>query len=147
MPNKAIASLKLYTEPEYQPFSLPGDERGVFLIHGFLGTPKETRTLGEVFNARGWAAEGILLPGLGRDFPNLLECCQFDWIDSAWQAYKTFYQEHDPTILIGYSFGGSVAMQVAARAQKEGIAPEKLVLIAPFWKLAPWYQKIDWRFG
>ena len=39
-------------------------------------------------------------------------------------------QDHDSVIIIGYSMGGAIAMQVAAQSNPCG-----LILLAPFWRM------------
>ena len=49
------------------------------LIHGFSGTPYETRALGEALQARGHAALGVRLAGHGRTVEELERSTWQDW--------------------------------------------------------------------
>jgi carboxylesterase len=49
-------------------------------------------------------------------------------------------QEYDPVVLVGYSMGGAVALNVAAEKR-----PSQLVLLAPYWRLGQWWQRAIWH--
>ncbi|MCE7861299.1 MAG: carboxylesterase, partial [Chloroflexi bacterium CFX2] len=46
-----------------EPFLLPGNRTGILLIHGFTGTPKEMRWMGDYLNEFGYSCLGIRLAG------------------------------------------------------------------------------------
>ena len=47
--------------PTAEPFFFPGGPTGCLLVHGFTGTPKEMRWLGEHLVSQGYAALGVRL--------------------------------------------------------------------------------------
>ncbi len=128
-----------FTGEEHRPFSFDGEVGAALLLHGFLGTPAEMRSLGSLLHRHGWSAQGILLPGFGAQIETLLDRSHRDWIEAAVSAARELQRRHRPIVLIGFSMGGAVALQAAAQTQPDG-----LILINPlsrmegmFWHLLP----------
>lgn len=119
-----------FAESEHQPFSLPGERGGALLIHGFMGTPNEMRPLAHELNQFGFHTVVPLLPGFGPQVERLVEVGERDWVQAAADIWESLYNEGNGTILVGYSMGGSIAMKIAAQHP-----PEKLVLLAPLWRM------------
>jgi len=123
-----------YAGPEHEAFVFPGGdgaETGVLLIHGFMGSPKELRPLGQALSAVGIDAHGILLPGFGADIARLGSVRRDEWIEAAVRAWDEIAGRYRRTILLGFSMGGAVALHLAARR-----APGRLILLAPFLRIA-----------
>jgi len=51
------------TFPGAEPFFLSGSRCGCLLVHGFTGTPKEMRWMGENLHSQGYTVLGIRLSG------------------------------------------------------------------------------------
>lgn len=113
--------------PQHQAFRLEGGTPAVLLLHGFPGTPAETRPLGEALQRAGWTAHGLLLPGFGQELETLGQRHYRDWVDAAVEALRVLQEEHRPTLLLGYSMGAAVATLTATR-----LPPDGLALLAPF---------------
>ena len=121
-----------FAGPEHQSFELVADPpRGVaLLLHGFPGTPAELRPLGEVLAAAGVSALAPLLPGFGPAMHQLANVGEAEWLASAGEAWAGVRARNLPTLLVGYSMGGALALRLAAEWP-----PDRLVLVAPLWRL------------
>jgi carboxylesterase len=130
-----------FAAPEHSTFTLDAGagSPGVVLVHGFPGTPAEMRPLAQLFHAAGYTAHAPLLPGFGRDIPTLHTRTHEDWLSAVCTAFTTVHDGHRPTLLLGHSLGGALAIAAAARLQPDG-----LIALAPFhtldhplWKTLP----------
>jgi carboxylesterase len=135
-----ISELKPFQDVKHEPKLLSGGRPAAVLIHGFPGTPAEMGPLANLLNQQGWTTKNILLPGFGPQFNTLFSRGYQEWIEAAKAALIEFQQDHGPILLIGYSMGGSVALNVAAETRPAG-----LILLAPFWRMASVRQKLSWQ--
>ena len=126
-----------FDDPKHEPFTFPGSAGGALLVHGFPGTPNDMRALGHSLNEQGWEAQGILLPGFGKDIATLGQRRMEDWANAVREAMNDLKSRHGKTLLVGHSMGGALALQVAADLQPDG-----LVLLAPFWKISGWMWRV-----
>lgn len=117
-----------YADPEHLPFDFGDGPGAAILIHGFPGTPAEMRPLARDLSGQGWRAAGILLPGFGPEIVDLSCYGRRDWIGAAEESWLSLRKSGEPAIVIGYSMGGAVALNLASLHP-----PDLLVLIAPFW--------------
>ena len=121
-----LDQLSLFEGDEHRPFLWEAGKPAALLVHGFLGTPAEFRPLaGELLQA-GWTVEGLLLPGFGAQIDSLFERRYAEWIEAASAALAELQRKHKPVLLVGFSMGGAVALNVAAERRPSG-----LVLLAP----------------
>ena len=129
-----LPHLPLFTHSDHEPFIFEGGTPAAILIHGFPGTPLEMRPLGRKLQEAGWTVYGIRLPGFGPELDQLLTYQNKDWVNAVLKACQNLEAKgHTPLLLVGFSFGGSLALQAAARQNLDG-----LVLIAPItWRETP----------
>lgn len=124
-----------YRGEAHAPFVFPATSRrsgpstGALLIHGFLGSPKELRPLGQALAHAGIDAHAPLLPGYGAELNALNTRRAEDWIDAANHIWDEIVARYERRIIIGFSMGGAVALAVAGR-----LAPDRLILLAPLWR-------------
>ncbi len=126
-PPLSLPHLPLFSHPDHDSFLFKSGNPAAVLVHGFPGTALEMRHVGRALHERGWTVSGLRLPGFGPDLINLTEYKSSDWVAYIRQEIKSLrYQGHAPFLLVGYSFGGGLALQVAAEEKLDGLA-----LIAP----------------
>lgn len=115
---------------EHAPFLMQGGKAAALMVHGFPGTPADVRPLADCLNALGWTVQGILLPGFGAQIETLPKRTHHEWSAAVREALQVLRQDHAPTVLVGHSMGGALAMIVAAE-----MPPDALILTAPFSKI------------
>jgi carboxylesterase len=123
-------NVSAFAGEEHQPFLLRGNKSAALLLHGFLGTPAELRPLGDKLHQAGWTAHAPLLPGFGTDIATLGQRRVRDWTVFVSQQIEDLRRQHAPVVLIGFSMGGAIALNIVQR-----MPVDKLVLINPFTKL------------
>jgi esterase/lipase len=134
-----LPHLPLFTHPDHQPFWFEGEKPAALLVHGFPGSALEMRHLGKALNEAGWMVRGVLLPGFGSELPGLIRNNNDSWVQAVGKELERLRSAgHTPILLVGYSFGGAVSMQVAAGGSVDG-----LVLISPMtWKEPAWTKPL-----
>jgi carboxylesterase len=104
------------------------------LLHGYLGTPRELRPLGEALAAAGVTTRAELLPGFGEaGRPQLRRVRAEDWLDAARAAWVDVTRDATHRTQVGFSMGGALALPLAADPE---VRPDALVLLAPYWRMA-----------
>lgn len=135
-----IASLGMFAGDEHQPFFWEGGQPAALLIHGFMGTPAEFRPLARELHQVGWTVQGLLLPGFGQQIDTLFDRRYQEWLEAAHLALVNLQAKHRPIMLVGYSMGAAVALNVAAST-----SPDQLILLAPFLRIGNTFHHIIWQ--
>ncbi|HEX3772201.1 MAG TPA: alpha/beta fold hydrolase [Polyangiaceae bacterium] len=92
--------------------------RGLCVVgfHGFTGTAAELRPILEAAASAGFAVDGGLLPGHGTLATDLQPKTFDDWVASARDRVRAAVAAYERVVLVGFSLGTLVAMQVASEA-------------------------------
>lgn len=114
---------KSFTDAACQPFSFPGDEHGVLLIHGFTGSASHMRPLGERLNAAGFTVEGVNLPGHAASMEEMGKTGWQDWLEAAKTAFFRLQQRCRYASVAGLSMGGCLTLLLAEQMHPTAIAP------------------------
>lgn len=107
--------------PTAEPFLFSGGPVGCLLIHGFTGTPKEMRPLGEHLADAGYTALGVRLTGHATDLEDLRRARYQDWIADVEGGYHMLRQNCAQVFVMGLSMGGVLALTLAAQYPVGGI--------------------------
>jgi carboxylesterase len=86
----------------------------VVAFHGFGGTAAEIRPLLAAIAAAGYAVDAALLPGHGTRAEELQDSSYEVWLDAARRRALAAADKHGRVVLLGFSLGSLVAMEIAS---------------------------------
>jgi carboxylesterase len=108
-----------------EPFFFPGKggnaRIGCLVQHGFTGTPKEMRWLGEYLNAQGYTVCGMRLTGHATHPDDMIRSRYTDWMASIEDGYHLLRSATDMVFLLGLSMGGVLSLTMASRLEVWGV--------------------------
>lgn len=111
--------------PTAEPFFLPGDgthaRTGCLMIHGFTGTPKEMRWMGEHLAGQGFSVLGIRLSGHATQPEDMIRSRYQDWTASVEDGYNLLSALTDRIFLVGLSMGGILSLLMSTRLKVAGV--------------------------
>ena len=87
---------------------------GIVLIHGFLASPAEVRSVGEELHELGYITLGVRLKGHGTSPWDLRDRSWKDWMRSVERGRDIIEAFVDEYAVVGFSTGGSLALVTAA---------------------------------
>jgi len=123
--------------PTTEAFFFPGNEIGCLLVHGFTGTPKEMRWLGEYLNKQGFTVLGVRLAGHATRPEDMIRTNYTDWLASLEDGYQLLSGAAERVYLMGLSMGGVLSLTAASYLPVRGV-----VAMSTPYKLLD-----DWRLG
>src|SRR4030095_16278325 len=127
--------------PTAEPFFFLGDtsKPACLLIHGFTGTPKEMRRMGEFLNQKGYTCLGIRLAGHATDPEDMIRSRWTDWVASVEDGYQLLRGVNVNIFLVGLSMGGILSLLMSTRLSVKGVVamstPARLPTDYPIWFL------------
>ncbi len=130
------------TEPFFFPgASLYGDGAtgsaqaiGCLLVHGFTGTPKEMRWLGEYLNKQGFTVLGVRLAGHATRPEDMIRANYTDWLASLEDGYRLLSGMVKRVYLMGLSMGGMLSLTAASYLPVRGV----VAMATPYKLLDDW---------
>lgn len=127
------------TIPTTEPFFLPGGRTGILLIHGFTGTPKEMRWMGEYLNGQGYTCLGVRLAGHATRPKDMVRSRWTDWTASVEDGYNLLRSVVDRVFLVGLSMGGALSLLMSTKLDVKGVVtistPYELPDEHPAWQI------------
>src|SRR5215204_383337 len=109
--------------PTAEPFFFLGDRSkpACLLIHGFTGTPKEMRWMGEYLNQQGYTCLGVRLAGHATIPEDMIVSRWTDWTASVEDVYLILRGLTDNIFFIGLSMGGILSLLLSTRLHVKGV--------------------------
>src|ERR671918_2213655 len=100
-----------------EPFFFLGDSSkpACLLIHGFTGTPKEMRWMGEYLNQQDYTCLGVRLAGHATHSEDMIRSRWTDWVASVEDGYHVLCGLTDDIFLIGLSMGGALSLLMSTQ--------------------------------
>jgi carboxylesterase len=118
--------------PGAEPWSAPGGDHGVLVLHGFTGNPQSVRPLAEACAKAGFTVELPLLPGHGTAIEDMLLTRWEDWSDAAETHFQALAARCSKVVVTGLSMGGTLTCWLAERHPHiAGIAVVNPLIQAP----------------
>ncbi|MDQ0242816.1 carboxylesterase [Bacillus fengqiuensis] len=106
--------MKKYTViPGAEPFYWEGNEIGVLISHGFMGTPQSVQFLGEALAESGYTVFAPRLKGHGTHEEDLENCHHEEWFDSLEEGYEWLKLRCTEIFVVGQSMGGTLTLKLA----------------------------------
>jgi carboxylesterase len=109
------------------------------LIHGFTGTPKEMRWMGDYLNSQGLTCLGVRLHGHATTPADMVRSRWTDWAASVEDGYHLLRGACDRVFVVGLSMGGALALLMSTQLDVAGVVgistPYQLPRDYPLWLL------------
>ncbi len=118
--------------PTAEPFFFPGGSIGVLLVHGFTGTPKEMRWMGEDLANRGYTTLGIRLAGHATQPDDILRSTWQDWLTSVEDGYHLLAASTSQLVVAGLSMGGALTLLLASQPHLKGEISGVIAMSTPY---------------
>jgi len=135
--------------PSAEPFFFPGGPTGCLLIHGFTGTPKEMRWMGEYLATAGYTVLGVRLAAHATRLEDMLRVEWEDWLASVEDGWNILngalvrQTSSQPRIFVmGLSMGGVLSLLFASQQFSERYPIAGVVAMSTPFALPP-----DWRLA
>ncbi len=132
--------------PTAEPFFFPGGRTGCLLVHGFTGTPREMRLLGEDLAQRGHTVLGVRLFGHATRPEDMIRARWQDWVASVEDGWRLLESCSERIVVLGLSMGGVLSLLHAAHFPVAGVVAMSVPHHLPddprlrFIKLLSWFQ-------
>lgn len=130
--------------PTAEPFFFPGGPDGCLLVHGFTGTPKEMRWMGEHLAQNGCTVMGVRLAGHATCPEDMPRFRWKDWLASVADGWYMLREKTDRIFVMGLSMGGALSLLFAARYPVAGVVAMSTPYDLPRDPLLQFIQVLKW---
>ncbi|MDP2909220.1 MAG: alpha/beta hydrolase [Nanoarchaeota archaeon] len=132
--------------PGGEPFyNKAGKDLGVIMFHGLTATPYQVKELGDFLCSKGITNFGARIEGHATKKSDLAKTTRKDWLDSARKAYEEFNKAYPKTIVLGFSLGGLLALNLGKEYKPQGLitlaTPYRLNIKGNFLSLIGFHKK------
>ena len=130
--------MKELTISTAEPFFFPGGKTGCVLVHGFTGSPKEMRLMGDYLNENEVTVIGIRLAGHATQISDMVRTRWEDWLTSVEDGINLLSDFCENIFVAGLSMGGILALMAASRYAVDGV----IAMSAPYTISNDWRVKL-----
>ncbi|WP_110113132.1 alpha/beta fold hydrolase [Bacillus sp. CGMCC 1.16541] len=95
-------------------FFIQGNEIGVLVSHGFIGTPQSMKYVGEGLAKNGYTVYGLRLKGHGTHYEDLEGSTYEDWKQDFLNGYNKLKETCKHVFIVGQSMGGTLTLRTAS---------------------------------
>lgn len=113
-------------------FYFEGNDVGILISHGFMGTPQSVVYVGKRLAQLGYTVLAPRLKGHGTHYHDLENCTKEDWFHSMEKAHNVLKRRCSTIFVMGQSMGGTLALHLAHKFQSiQGIMLINAALTIP----------------
>lgn len=94
---------------------------GILIIHGFAGTLEDIEPLNKSLLNKGFIIQSVKLKGHTGKRKDLAKASYRDWIASAEESFMELLSQCEKIIVIGFSMGGLIAVNLSMKYNITGI--------------------------
>lgn len=116
-----MTNTKFQVIPGAESFYIKGNEIGILLIHGFVGTPQSVKFLGLELAAKGFTVLAPRLKGHGTHFKEMEETTFAEWIADLEHAYSELKKVCSHVFIVGQSMGGALSLLLSKKVNPSGV--------------------------
>lgn len=117
------------------PFFFAGNSTGCLLVHGYSGSPDETRGLAEHLAGRGYTVLGVRLAGHGGSAREFHASRWEDWQRSVGHGFDELHSRSRRVVVVGFSMGGLLGMLLSQHRYIDGLVTMgSRVLVRGHWR-------------
>lgn len=121
--------------PGADSFYIKGNEIGILLIHGFVGTPQSVKFVGTQLAEKGFTVYAPRLKGHGTHSKELEETIYTDWLTELEQAYYKLKAVCSHVFIAGQSMGGVLSLILANKVNPAGVITINAAFSVPGYEL------------
>ncbi|SEM18848.1 carboxylesterase [Mesobacillus persicus] len=113
-------------------FYYKGNDIGILISHGFVGTPQSVRYIGERFADHGYTVLAPRLPGHGTHYHDLEKATHEDWFAELERGYQFLAEQCSTVFMVGQSMGGTLTLKMAQKYPEiKGVVTVNAALTLP----------------
>ncbi|HHW37882.1 MAG TPA: alpha/beta fold hydrolase [Bacillales bacterium] len=121
--------------PGAESFYIKGNDIGILLIHGFVGTPQSIKFVGNQLAEKGFTVYAPRLKGHGTHSNELEGTTFHDWLTELEQAYYKLNSICSHVFIAGQSMGGVLSLILANKVNPAGIITINAAFSVPGYEL------------
>lgn len=130
--------------PGAESFYIKGNDIGILLIHGFVGTPQSVKFIGNQLAEKGYTVLAPRLKGHGTHSNELEETTFRDWLTELENAYYKLKLSCSHVFIAGQSMGGVLSLILANKVNPAGIITINAAFSVPGYEL--YKDELDWKY-